>query len=59
MCDLCGERAVLMGVAGGPAFCDFCVLAILRQLAHEGVLLRVVATIRDRRAREAREDRQV
>lgn len=55
LCERHGtEDAPLMGPAGGPLFCEFCVLSILLQLAREGQLGRLCATILARREAEQR-----
>jgi hypothetical protein len=53
-CDLCPEKTnvALLGVAGGPMFCDVCLLAILLELQNDGSLRRIMATIRARRKQE-------
>ena len=56
-CDLCPEgesNKALLGVAGGPMFCDACLLAILLELQNEGSLRRIMATIKAHRERQPR-----
>ena len=59
-CDLCPEgeaNLALLGVAGGPMFCDACLLAILLELQDEGSLRRIMATIKANRERQQRKHR--
>ena len=56
-CDLCPEgksNVALLSVAGGPRFCDACLLAILLELQNEGSLRRIMATIKVHRERQPR-----
>ena len=54
-CDLCPEgeaNLALLGVAGGPMFCDACLLAILLELQNEGSLRQIMATIKAHREKQ-------
>jgi hypothetical protein len=53
LCERTGTVAEpLMGPAGGPLFCQFCIGSILLQLAREDQLGRLCATIRARREQQ-------
>ena len=54
-CDLCPEgeaNVALLGVGGGPMFCDACLLAILLELQNEGSLRQIMATIKAHREKQ-------
>jgi hypothetical protein len=50
-CDLCpgGEANVALLGAGGPMFCNSCLLAVLLEAQNEGSLRQIMATIKAHR----------
>lgn len=58
-CHLCARTGTqaepLLGPAGGPLFCTFCIGSILMQLAREDQLGRLCAVIQARRGQEKRD----
>jgi hypothetical protein len=50
ICHLCERKGQLMGLAGGPLFCEGCMLSVLREVVERGLINSVVASVRAKRA---------
>jgi hypothetical protein len=49
-CHLCENEGYLWGLAGGPLFCESCMLSILREVCERRLIDSIVTSIRAKRA---------
>lgn len=48
-CHLCENEGYLWGLAGGPLFCESCMLSVLREVCDRHLIESIVTSVRAKR----------